>query len=497
VKVTDQNTWAEYNALDSTVLYTINEKTQSEIIGSPYEDAYRQTMAMYPILQYWSIKGLRVDKSNIDILNRETQAKVKIAQEKLNEICGFELNPSSPKQCQQYFYGILGHTPYTASSTGNITTDDTAMVRLARKGIKEAKLVQEIRGLNKLSSTYLQVALDEDGRLRCSWNPRVSTGRLSSRKTIYGTGMNLQNIHPEFKKFIVPDEGHMFMEFDKRQAEWVIVAYVSGDATMIAVVESGKDPHLATGGLISGLTPELVKLESKVVGMNTDPTTIEELRRQIPEVEEVAIFLPRNMSVRQAGKKGNHGLNYDEGYRTFALKNEIPEKESSIIVDRYHHAYVGVRNNYHEYIKTQLGKDRTITNLFGVPRRFSGRWGDALFKDAYAQIPQSTVAYLINRGLIRIWNNKLNDSFMEKLDPLSQTHDSILTQFEIDDWTDMARTAIRINHYLSPVLSWCGRGFNIATDLKVGMSWGNLTEVPLVDNVTELADRLEEVYHGM
>jgi hypothetical protein len=48
------------------------------------------------------------------------------------------------------------------------------------------------------------VAFDADGRLRCSWNPRgTKFGRLSSSQTIFGTGMNLQNLSPKFKGFIV------------------------------------------------------------------------------------------------------------------------------------------------------------------------------------------------------------------------------------------------------------------------------------------------------
>ena len=72
--------------------------------------------------------------------------------------------------------------------------------------VPEAKLVQELRALEKLHGTYLEVGIDKDDRIRSSWNPRgTKFGRFSSSKTIFGSGMNLQNLHPEFKEFLVSD----------------------------------------------------------------------------------------------------------------------------------------------------------------------------------------------------------------------------------------------------------------------------------------------------
>jgi DNA polymerase I-like protein with 3'-5' exonuclease and polymerase domains len=67
--------------------------------------------------------------------------------------------------------------------------------------------MQDVRTLNKLGSGYLDVQLDPDERLRCSYNPRgTKFGRLSSSETVMGTGLNMQNLDPSFKAFIVPDE---------------------------------------------------------------------------------------------------------------------------------------------------------------------------------------------------------------------------------------------------------------------------------------------------
>src|SRR5215510_138225 len=132
----------------------------------------------------------------------------------------------------------------------------------------------------------------------------------------------------------------MMLEFDLAGAEWVVVAYLANDENMIGVVKSGKSPHIVTGSLISGASEDFVLQEHKLVGSHTDPNTIEMLRRQL--TIPPGIFLPRIMSIRQAGKKSNHGLNYNMKYRRFALENEMPEADAEPIVNAYvNKAYPG------------------------------------------------------------------------------------------------------------------------------------------------------------
>lgn len=178
----------------------------AEELNDGFWPAYEMTRRLAEPLAYMSVRGLKVDIYRL----ADTKIKLELAIEQktkeLNETADMPFSPTSPKQCQEYFYGHLGIKPYR-NPEGGVTTDDRAMSRIFRKGgkgSKEAKLVQELRALLKLKGTYIDVDLDADNRLRCSWNPRGTwTGRLSSSKTILGKGLNLQNLHPEFKGFIV------------------------------------------------------------------------------------------------------------------------------------------------------------------------------------------------------------------------------------------------------------------------------------------------------
>ena len=51
----------------------------------------------------------------------------------------------------------------------------------------------------------------------------------------------------------------VLIELDKAGAEWVVVAYLAGDARMIEICESGRSPHPITGSYITGIPVELIE----------------------------------------------------------------------------------------------------------------------------------------------------------------------------------------------------------------------------------------------
>ena len=494
--MSNNEAWARYSCIDGAVTRKIWDAIAPDIEKQGHEWAYRQTIQLIEPLSFMMTRGLCVNAEELANTNSEVGNEIENKQAALEELCGFPLNPGSPKQMQQFFYGVLGLPIYLKK--GKATTDDKALARIVRKGGKgsrEAKLCQELRGLRKLKSSYLDVTVDDDGRIRCFYKPRgTRNGRTSSSETIFGTGLNLQNLDPRFKSFIVPDEGHIFFEMDKRQAEWVVTAYASGDGQMIEAVESGEDIHVRTACLITGLSAEMVERDAKIVGHHTDPDTILELRRtHIPEIEDLAIFLPRIFSCRQGGKRSNHGLNYKMQYRRFALENEIPEDDSKRIVFGYHRGYPGL-GVWYEQTESELSRTRTLSNCFGRKRRFLGEWNDDLVRDGISFIPQSTVADVKNMALILIYND--TRPHMQRLDLMAEVHDSILMQYPIGDWHYMARAVIDCREHMNPVMMYGGRSFQIETDLKIGTSWGegDMVEIPIGDDVNDLAKRLESTY---
>lgn len=478
----DEN-FLRYSGLDSACTIEVHNGF-FDSLQPTFQKANDLTMRILPVLMFMQTRGIQVNLAALDETKKEVLEQKAKHQEELNELCGFELNVDSPKQCQEYFYGTLGIPPYK-NKNNKPTLDDLALQRLvrgtaARPGLRQAKLIQDIRGLGKLYGTYLNLEFDADNRMRGSYNPRgTKFGRLSSSKTIFGTGTNFQNLPQEFKKFLVADEGYVFVEVDKRQAEWVAVAYLTGDANMIQAVESGIDVHTHTASLMYDAPVDIIKYEHKYIGHTTDATHIALLREDDERISAAMQAShkswPRTMSLRQAGKKSNHGLNYDEGPFGFALINEIEIKEAKQIVAMYHEIYPGIRIWY-EYIKRQLSKDRMLTNYFGRSVRFLGAWGDKLWKSAYSMLPQSTVVDSLNEGMERIYEDEeLCGIENFNGDVLAQVHDSILMQFPIKaliDPNNFHNIIEKIRDYTSPSITYNGRTFKIASDYKFGINWG-------------------------
>ena len=469
------NDMLEYNIIDAACTLEIHDHIWPDL-KQGFEPAYQMTVDLFPVLSFMMTRGIKVNLEALESTKQDILTTAATKQEELNQLCGRELNVNSPQQCQQYFYIELGIPPYY--DEGSVTVNDTALQRLSRgtakrPGLRQAKLVQDIRGLQKLHGTYLNIEFDSDGRMRCSYNPRgTKFGRLSSSKTIFGTGMNAQNLPQEFKKFLVADEGYVLWEVDKRQAEWVVVAYLTNDANMIKVVEEGKDTHVHTASLMFSADPEIIEYENKLVGYNSDPDVIRELRSVDEKLERYADSFPRTMSARQCGKKSNHGLNYDEGYGRFALINEMEEREAKRIVTMYHLIYPGIKVWY-EFVKRQLQRERSLTNCFGRKVRFMDAWGPDLWKAAYSMLPQSTVVDSLNQGMVKIYNDEWLCQRLN-MDLLAQVHDSILLQIPTWAIVDVAFPNVQqqVFEYVSPELCYNNRTFKIATDMKLGLNWG-------------------------
>jgi len=183
----------EYNALDAACTLEIQQAIWETLEKEQYMQTYNLTTRLFPVLMFMQTRGIKVDQERLQKTRTFILKTQEEKQNQLNALCGRPLNVNSSKDCQNFFYIERSVSPYK-NKAGNISVDDMALQRIARgtanrPGMYEAKLVQEIRGLAKLYSTYLTIEFDQDERLRASFNPRgTKFGRLSSSKTIFGTG---------------------------------------------------------------------------------------------------------------------------------------------------------------------------------------------------------------------------------------------------------------------------------------------------------------------
>jgi len=439
----------QYNATDSSICGEAFPQQIENLINQNNIATYKRQVKMIEPLCYAMERGIRVDVKEMQKEFTAAESKIEALKKELNEICGYELNANSPKQLINHFYMIKKIPPYKKG--GKITTDEKALIRIARKGFKEASKILEIRRTIKRKSTYLNIdKVDNDGRMRCAYNP-VGTrySRISSSESIFGTGNNLQNQPHDILKLFLADENYIYYGFDLSQAENRIVAYVGQIPQMMEAFEHNLDVHSLTGALISGLSVQEVKeQDDNNIYCNIGDGT---------------------KTWRYFGKRSNHGLNYDLGFKTFALYLEIPESDARFIVERYHMSYPGVRNNYHTFVRNKLSENRTLTNLMGRNTVFMQEWGDDLFKEAYACIPQGTVGDIINeRGVEYIYYNQ---NLFQHVEFLVQVHDSIGIQIPVTAGLEYhAKTIISIKQSLeTPLILPNGQELIIPVDVIAGL----------------------------
>lgn len=126
------------------------------------------------------------------------------------------------------------------------------------------------------------------------------------------------------------------------------------------------------------------------------------------------------------GKKSRHANNYgmQAGTMSESLAREgysRPKPECALMLDKVRRADPNVESVYHKYIQDTLYSKLPIINPFGRERQFFGlRQGDKNYKilnEAYAQIPQSTVAD--NNGLAVLALSTCNDYVIQ------DGHDSV------------------------------------------------------------------------
>lgn len=238
---------------------------------------------------------------------------------------------------------------------------------------------------------------------------------------------------------------------------------------MIQAFEKGIDVHSLTGEFIFGISMAEIK--------------------QMDKEEVPAPIGNGDWTHRKWAKTANHALNFGLGYRSFSYKFELPEREGKVIYDKYHNTYPGVSKGYWKWIQQQLRQDRILTNAFGRKYLFKDRWGEELFKKAYAFPAQSNTADCINRrGLLPVYyDNTYQDCIL-----LRQVHDSI--DFEIPLNIGVNKhieiiTSIKKN--LEQPITWKLYNFIIPAEVKCGI---RLDPMKKLDFSKDLNTQLKEYF---
>jgi DNA polymerase I-like protein with 3'-5' exonuclease and polymerase domains len=279
--------------------------------------------------------------------------------------------------------------------------------------------ILDLRGDRKLSSTYLVVGKDLNGRILYALNPHgTDSGRLASRESAFWCGLQIQNIPrgKEVKQTIVADTGFRLCECDSSKAETWDTAYLSGDSALIAAVNSPLDFHKVNASAFFA-TP----------------------------YDEV------NKTLRDLAKRVNHGANYLMGPAVLvdtmgeaaiwkakaALK--LPQQwglldVAKYLLEQFHKTYPSLSATYYPAVVASVMTTRLLTGGQGWTRYcFGDPVKSKMDKNMYvAHRSQSENAIRLNRAFMRVFYEiALNPQYMDNFKLIAQIHDSILFQFRV------------------------------------------------------------------
>ena len=214
LKIEDPDTFYRYNARDSVVLPEIWDALWKMAEGTVFAEMYKEVLSLQEPALFLTRRGIRVDKQELVAERTRVMEELERHEQELRDVADYIFNPNSPKECLEYFYAHKGIKPYVTTrkrpdgtKVSTPSVDDKALARLAgTHKLQEARIIQRIRNIRKLVGTYFDIELDDDGRFRSEYRLRgTTTSRLSSAKTLLGTGGNAQNMDPRFRAFLVPD----------------------------------------------------------------------------------------------------------------------------------------------------------------------------------------------------------------------------------------------------------------------------------------------------
>lgn len=407
-----------YNCEDAVRTFEIRER-QHEAIAAlaptwpklPAVVAFQHQIQ--PIVVRMMLRGVRSDDTARDRMRRALRARVAEIESEVAHVVGRALNPKSPKQITSFFYEELNQTPIwktvvraNGSREKALTSDDDALTTIAGRQPVLRPLAERILALRSAGvflSTFVEMARDTDGRLRCSYNVAgTKTYRFSSSENAFGSGGNLQNIPtgdeeedavialPNIRELFLFDPGYTGFDIDGDSADLRIVTGESGCRAMQAYFAARVKPYV-----------EIAKEYYR------DPTLTKES------------FVYRKM------KALCHGTNY--GGESVGLAERVGLLVHE--VERMQKWYFGLCPEIKAWqadIAAQGERRGWIENPFGQRLYNFDRWSRKIKNEFLAWTPQSSVGQWINRVLVAL-------DRLPGVELLLQVHDSATGQWRGND----------------------------------------------------------------
>jgi len=479
----------KYNAKDCAVDFEVDQAQEQDLIdmGNYFNVPIKEYYYDYMMKKHAFYLNMENTGFNVNHdKQRELQVKYSKMEKEQHEILirlvGEDINVKSYPQVHYLLYKLMKFKLLKK----NPTSED-AIVRLLTNHAKKKEqkdileTLLEERRIRTQKSRDISFHSDYDGRAKTSFNIsatetcRSTTSVLKKpiRPTKLGLAFHTISKHGRLAKDVrsmfIPDKGKVLLQADSSQAEARVVAVLSRDFELLKAFDA-IDVHRRTAGLCFSYTKELI------LGTDRVPV-VDELEKDGPER-----FVGKK--IRHAGNynmgKGEFMLNFNTDAQKFEISMRISEWRAGQMLDMFHAASPKIRSVFHQEIIDALNNTRTLIDPSGGVRIFYGRLDDQLYKEGFANIPQRTVAHLVQGAGIKCFEEFKG----EDVQWISENHDSLLLQAPENGWE---KYAVVLKKYMTLPIDfskYCSlkRDFQlvIPCDIEVSdKSWADMRKVKI------------------
>ena len=431
-----------YAALDAATLLWLRDAQFPLLAGNGLLRAAALEFECVPATADLQYAGMPFDRETWEGLREQEEDALAAAVRDLEECFApvasgqlrlFErltVNPDSPQQVLQALRSMGADIP---------DTRDTTLALLAQQGGPAGRAAEAVlryrRHAKRLSAfiePYLEHVHPKTGRIHAEYrqlNPN-GVGRFSS------SNPNIQQVvrGDAFRRAFRAPEGRALVIADYAAIEMRIMAWLSGDPTLIEIFRTGADPHRRTASLIMG-KPE-------------DEVTKEE---------------------RQAAKAAGFGLIYGMSagglqlYASTAYGVKMTKEEAQRFREGFFRAYAGVARWHHRQDRVAR-KRREIRTASGRARRWAS--SDMPSTQLYNSPDQGTGADILKRAMARLRPH------LKRLgaELVASVHDELVVECDEDRAEEVAEVVKREmeaagEEFIAPV--------PVEVEVGVGKTWAD------------------------
>lgn len=351
----DIDTYWRYNVTDCCITRAVYEQTLKELRAQKLDKFFfEHVMRLQPHLVEMTTNGILIDQPLRETIKKDLAAELETLEANVLRTAriatadpGLEFNPRSSVQLRDLFFNKL-HFVGRGYSTDE---DNRNRIRLHPNTSSASRellnALDKYKEEHKFYSTYVDVVVDADGRMRCEyrqWGTQSAPGRLSSSSVMWGSGANLQNQPERAREMFIAPPGYGLVYFDLSQAEARYVAVAWG-----------------IRGLIENFRLQAMEPDKYDVHRLNASRIFQKPYDEIPTSDWTADHKP---TLRYQGKRSVHGFNYRLMPETAAIKFGVTLAEATHAHRLYHAAFPEIAVAWQD-LRKRVERDKVLYNAYG------------------------------------------------------------------------------------------------------------------------------------